>query len=98
MLGIVAPAGAYAQEAHPRRAFARYLRSPDVPVVLLAEDRAWMPQADPGPAIALCNASGSCRPIVERGTCEALGCPGAGHWLRTAGPIADVDEYPDDLD
>jgi hypothetical protein len=95
---LAGAATAEAQEAHPRRAFLRYLQQADVAVVLVAEDRAWSWAADTSRAIALCSPGGSCRPIVERAVCGTPECPGSGGMVRADGPVADVEEYPRDLE
>lgn len=71
---------------------------PEVPAVLVGPDRAWMPMGDATNAIALCNARGSCAPIVERRTCTPPECPGGGALVRAERVISRVGEYPEDLE
>jgi hypothetical protein len=98
-LALLAPAAvASAQDAHPRRAYAKFLLSADAPAVLVAPDRAWVPNVQPEQVLSLCDAHGRCRPVVERTTCEPPACPGFGPLLRVRGEVADVDEYPDGLE
>lgn len=93
---LLLPSLAHAQ-SHPRAGRALFLLSPEMPVVLVGRDRAWLPASRPDEPLTIC-AGARCRPVRAIEACDAPRCPGSGRLAITDGDVKDVADYPTDRD
>jgi len=90
------PATASAQQPHPRRARIMFVLASDAPAVFVAPDQVWSGPVSQ-PPVSVCGRRG-CARVVDRGSCETPACPGGGERLVLEREVADVDDFPEDLE
>ncbi|HJL19971.1 MAG TPA: hypothetical protein RMH99_30180 [Sandaracinaceae bacterium LLY-WYZ-13_1] len=92
---LLAASAAHADDAPPRDGTLMSLQA-ESPAIWLADDRVF------GPAgtefLSACAAGRGCAPVVSHQACEPPACPGHGWVLRVTEQVADVPDWPTDVE